>query len=162
MVTVLRVAAIYLFIMAGLRVMGKRDLTQLSPLELVTLLLIPELVTEALTGGDPSVTTGVVGVATVLALVFASSALAQRSKRAERIIEGEPTVLVYNGRPIEDNLNRERVTPGEVLSEAHKAGLERLEQVRWALLETDGRISIIPRDPADRAARGKPDEQDVL
>ena len=144
METVLRVAIIYLFVLAGLRLLGKREFSQLSPLELVTLLLIPELTQQSLIREDFSLVNALVGVSTVMVLVFLTSLLKQQSKPVEKLIEGEPAVLVEHGRLIADHLNKERVSPGEIFEKMHESGLERLEQVKWAILETDGKISIIP------------------
>jgi len=147
METVLRVAAIYLLVFAGLRVMGKREFGQLSPLELVTLLMIPEIVSQALTGDDYSITNAAIGVATLLVLVFATSLLMHRFKAAERIIAGEPAILVRHGRLLEDTMNAARVTADEVFEEMHKVGLTRLEEVDWAILEPDGRIAVVAVPP---------------
>lgn len=144
METVLRVAAIYLFVLVALRVLGKREFGQLSPLELVTLLMIPEIVSQALTGEDFSLTGAFVGVATLLVLVFATSMLMHRFKKVEVAVTGEPTVLVHRGELFERALNITRVTPDEVFSEMHKSGLQRLEEVEWAILQTDGAIAIVP------------------
>lgn len=149
METVVRVLVVYLFILAGLRVIGKREFSQLSPFELVTLLLIPEIVSQALTREDYSMTNALVGVSTLFCLVFATSVIAQRSTKMEKVIDGTPSVLVHHGRFIEKALNQERVTPGEVMEQARMAGIERPDQIRWAILETDGRISIVPEDQSD-------------
>lgn len=145
--TVLRVAVVYLFVLVGLRVLGKREFGQLSPLELVSLLMIPEIVSQALTGSDYSLITGLTALSTLLVLVFFTSLLVQRFERVERVIAGEPTVLVHDGAFIAEAMNRMRVTPDEVFTEMHKSGLERLQQVKWAVLEPDGSIAVLARDP---------------
>jgi uncharacterized membrane protein YcaP (DUF421 family) len=155
METVIRVTIVYLFLMVGLRVLGKREFGQLSPLELVSLLLIPELVSNALQSEDFSMVDAMVGVSTLFALTLLTSMLAHLNKRAEKIIDGEPTVLVYHGQLAGDAMNRERVTPDEIFSEMHKSGLERLDQVAWAILECDGAITIVPEDPSDADKRGQ-------
>lgn len=147
METVMRVAAIYLFVLLALRVLGKREFGQLSPLELVSLLMIPEIVSQALTGDDYSLTNAFVGVATLFVLVFATSLLMHRFKKAEIVVAGEPTVLVHRGRLFERALNVTRVSPDEVFSEMHKSGLQSLDEVDWAILETDGSIAIVPMRP---------------
>jgi uncharacterized membrane protein YcaP (DUF421 family) len=144
--TVIRVAFVYFLLMVILRVMGKRELSEMSPFELVTLLLIPEIFSPALAREDYSMTHATIGVATLCTLVFATALLTFRSKRAEVLIEGEPTILVRNGKFIERHLQRERITPDEIVTEMHKAGVEQLEDLRWAILEVDGKISIIPRE----------------
>ena len=144
METVVRVFLLYLFVIIGLRVMGKREFSEMSPLELVTLLLIPDILSQSLVKEDFSLTNGVIAIATLFTLTFLTSLLMHRSQKAEKIIEGIPVVLVENGRLLEDPMNRERVSPGEIFAQMHQSGLYRLEQVRWAILETDGRIAIIP------------------
>lgn len=148
METVIRVAIIYVFILVGLRLLGKREFSQLSTMELVTLLLIPEIVSQSLIREDFSLTNALVGVATLFVLVFLNSLLTHKSKSFEEVVESSPAVLVQHGQLVEENLNKERVAPDEIFSEMHKVGLEKLEQVRWAILETDGNISIVPEDPS--------------
>lgn len=146
METVLRVAITYVVILAGFRVMGKRELSQLSPFELVTLLLIPEIFAQAIIGEDFSMTNALVAFTTLLSLVFLTSVLAHVSRRFGAVIEAGPSVLVANGRMIERNMNRERITPEELHSELRMSGLEELSQVKWAILEADGKISVVRLD----------------
>jgi uncharacterized membrane protein YcaP (DUF421 family) len=146
METVVRVFLLYLFVIVGLRIMGKREFSEMSPLELVTLLLIPDILSQSLVREDFSLTNGIIAIATLFTLTFLTSLLLHRSKRAEKMIDGIPVVLVENGRLLEDPMNRERVTPGEIFAQMHQTGLYKLEQVRWAILETDGRIAIIPAE----------------
>lgn len=147
---VLRIVVIYVLLMAGFRVLGKRELSNLTPFELVTLMLIPEIVSTALNANEPSLTRAMIGVGTLFTLVLATSFLAYRSRTAEKLIEAGPTVLVRDGKLVEKNLDRERVSENEILSEAHKAGLERLSQVKWAILECDGNITFIPARAEDK------------
>lgn len=147
MAIVVRIALIYVFLLVVLRLMGKREFSQLSPFELVTLLLIPEILTEALNNGEDSLTAAFIGVSTLLSLVFITSLIAYRSPRFGRLTEGEPVVLVRDGHLVPASLHRERVSPQEVVSEMHRSGLERMDQVRWAVLEPDGHISFIPVTP---------------
>ena len=144
MEVVLRVVVIYVFVFAALRVLGKREFGQLSPIELVTLLMIPEIVSQALSAGDHSVTNAFIGVATLLVVVFLTSVLQHRFKKFERVIAGEPAVLVHRGQLRERAMNRNRVTPDEIFSEMHKCGLTRLDEVEWAILEGDGTIAVVP------------------
>jgi uncharacterized membrane protein YcaP (DUF421 family) len=143
---VLRVSIIYAALLFALRLMGKREFGQLSPFELVTLLLIPEIMTEALHAGERSLTGAFIGVATLLSLVFLTSLAAYRVRWFGRWTEGEPVVLVRDGRMLTSALDRERVSPDEVAAEMRKAGLDDLARVRWGVLETDGRISFVPCD----------------
>lgn len=157
METVLRVVIIYLFILFSLRVMGKREFSQLSPLELVTLLLIPELAAQALVREDFSMVNALIALSTLFALVFLSTLVQFHSKKASKVINDVPTVLVADGEFIEKHLNEERVGPGEIFSEMHKAGFSRLSQVRWAILETDGSITIIPVAQDGGTAANRPE-----
>lgn len=151
METVLRVAVIYLFVLVGLRVLGKREFGQLSPLELVTLLMIPEIVSQALTGDDYSLTNALIGVSTLFVLVFLTSVLVHRFKRLELAVSGTPTVLVSRGALLGEALDVNRVTTDELFSEMHKSGLDELKQVKWAILEPDGHIAIVPVDTLTRS-----------
>lgn len=148
MEAVLRVVVMYLVIVVGLRLLGKREFGQLSPLELVTLLLIPEIVSNGIQGNHYSITHAIVGVSTLFVLVFVTSLLSSRSKRFQTILDGTPRVLVHDGKLIPQSLMAERVTVDEVMSEMRKAGFDQLAQVRWAILETDGKISIVPTSSA--------------
>src|SRR5690606_20120146 len=102
---VVRVFVIYLFVFVGLRVLGKREFGQLSPIELVTLLMIPEIVSQALSAGDSSVTSAFIGVATLLVAVFLTSVLQHRFKKFEQVVAGEPAVLVHRGNLRERAMN---------------------------------------------------------
>jgi uncharacterized membrane protein YcaP (DUF421 family) len=159
METVLRVALIYILLLAGLRVLGKREFGQLAPMELIALLLIPEIVSQALIGDDYSLTNALVAISTLFVLVFLNSLLTHMSRGFESVVESTPTVLAHDGRLVHDNLHRERITPSEIYSEMRKSGLERLEQVRWAVLEGDGKISIVSRD---RQAIPRGSEQNAI
>ena len=154
---VIRITLIYLVLLLALRLMGKREFGQLSPFELLTLLLIPEILSEALHPGDRSLTGAFVGVFTLLSLVFLTAVLAYRSPRIGEVTEGVATVLVQRGALVPSTLHRERVSPDEIFSEMHKAGLERLEQVKWAVLEPDGRISFVPWEQPLPARNPDPD-----
>lgn len=152
---VVRVALIYLFLMVGFRIMGKREFGQLTPFELVTLLLIPEIVSKALTGQDYSITAAFIGVSTLLALVFLTSVLTFRYTRFRRITEGRPAILARDGALVDETMTRERISPEEVEIELHKYGLEEVTQVRWAMLEVDGSITIVPTDGQGRIKRNR-------
>ncbi len=144
METVLRVALVYLFLLIGLRVMGKREFAQLSPFEFVTLLIIPEILQQSLVREDFSLTNAIVGVSTLFSLVFLTSVASYLSPRLERILSGEPSLLVRHGYLIPEEMHSERVSAHEIFDEMHKSGLERTSQVKWGLLQPDGRIAFIP------------------
>lgn len=157
METVIRVALIYVVILIGMRILGKREFGQLAPMEFVTLLLIPELVAHALLGEDYSMTNAMIALTTLFAVVFISSTIVHMSKKAEDIIQGIPCVLVHDGQIISENMNKERITPEEIFAEMHKAGLERLEQVKWAILEGDGKIALVPVEQGQNGVLRKPE-----
>jgi len=144
METVIRVVVVYALVWACFRILGKRELTQMSPFELVTLLLIPQLFSRALTRQDYSMTNAIIAATTLCTLVFITSAMSYRSRGFARIVQARPTVLVQRSTLIEEHLNRERIAPEDIFSAMHKVGLERLDQVEWAILESDGRIALIP------------------
>jgi uncharacterized membrane protein YcaP (DUF421 family) len=148
METVFRVVFVYALVWACFRVMGKRELTHMSPFELVTLLFIPQLFSRALTRQDYSMTNAVIGATTLFSLVYLTSAASYRLRWFSRLVEARPTVLVCRGDLIAAHLDRERIAPEDIFSSMHKVGLERLEQVEWAILEGDGKIALIPRSDA--------------
>lgn len=143
---ILRVAAIYVILVLGFRVLGKRELSQLSPFELVTVLLVAEIVSPALTAGDESIVGAVIGTATLLLLTFVNSALTYRWKWYRVLGEAPPAVVIHNGRLVEDVLHKDRLRPDEILSEMHKVGISRIEQVRWGFIEPDGKLSFVRAD----------------
>ncbi|HEY0868563.1 MAG TPA: YetF domain-containing protein [Fimbriimonas sp.] len=144
METVLRVLVIYLFVLIGMRLIGKREFGQLAPHEFVILLIIPEVVSTTLNQNDTSITNAIVGVATILVLVFTTSMLTHRFQAAEKIVSDTATVLVHKGKLFKQVLDKERVTPDEILDEARKSGLDTLDKVKWAILQPDGKIAIVP------------------
>lgn len=148
METVARVAIIYVFVLVALRVMGKREFGELSPLELVMLMLIPDIVAPSITGEDFSLTTAIVAVSSVMLLVFLTSALVKTSRRVEAVIEATPAVLVHKGVIYSEALSTERVTADEVLAAARENGIANLADVQWAILQGDGKIAIVPRNDA--------------
>ena len=147
--TILRVAVVYLFLLATMRLLGKREFGQLSPFEVINLLIISEIVQQAMIRDDYSVTNALTGVSVLLLLVYLTSLLSYRFRKVERLVEGTPTVLVLNGRYVVYNLDRERVAPDEIQAEMHKSGLEKLDQVKLALLEGDGKITFIREDSGE-------------
>jgi uncharacterized membrane protein YcaP (DUF421 family) len=145
--SVLRAAAIYTVLLLLFRLTGRRSLGETTPFDLVLLLVIGEATQQALLGDDFSVTNAIVVIATLLLMDVGLSLIKQRSATAERALDGVPTILVSDGRPIEARLRRARLSVDDVLQAARqREGLYRLDQIRWAVLEPDGRISVIPMD----------------
>jgi uncharacterized membrane protein YcaP (DUF421 family) len=144
--TVLRVVFVFVFIWVCFRILGKRELSQMAPFELVMLLLIPQFFSRALTRQDYSMTNAVVAATTLFSLVFFMSIASFRFGRFRRFMESEPTVLVRQGEFLPTGLGRERIAPDEIFSAMHKAGIEQIRDVAWAILEGDGKIAIIRAD----------------
>lgn len=145
MEAVLRAAAIYLFLMLLFRISGRRPLSQMTSFDLVLLLVIGEAVGEALSGADPSLTHAFVLVSTLVLIELAFAWLKQRSPVADRLLDDVPLVLVEHGRMLEDRMKRNDVDEGDLLEAARSLhGLENLGQVKYAVLERNGTISVIP------------------
>lgn len=140
-----RVAVLYVALMLLLRFAGKREVGQLSPLDLLAMLLLAETVSPALTGQDRSVTASLTAAATLLALTAGVGWLTHRFPRAERWIDGAPAVIARDGRVLERAMRDERITPRELESALRKQGLETVGEVRLAVVEPDGSISVVPR-----------------
>jgi uncharacterized membrane protein YcaP (DUF421 family) len=142
---VARAAVAFVFIFFLTRVLGRRELNTLEPFDLILLVMLGDLVQQGVTQNDFSVTglmlaAGTVGVMT---LIFSYSSF--RFPRLRPLLDGEPIVLVDDGKPIERNLHRERLTVEELAAEARKQQIASLDQVRWAVLETSGQISFIEK-----------------
>ncbi len=146
MESVIRPALVYLFVLVLLRLTGKRTLAQITTFDFVLLLIISEATQQALIGEDNSMINGAIVVATLIGLNILMSLLKQRSKGFDRLLDDIPLVIVVDGKPLKDRMDKSRVDEDDVLDAAREThGLERMDQIRHAILERDGRISIIPR-----------------
>lgn len=143
---VLRTVVVFGFILIITRVIGRRELSGLEPFDLILLVVLGDLVQQGITQSDYSVTGALIVIATLALLTVGVSTLSFRSRRLRPVLEGEPLIIVENGRPIERNLRRERLTVEEVTGEARLQQIESLRDVRWAVLETNGRISFLTQD----------------
>lgn len=144
---VVRTAVVYLFLVLILRLSGKREVGQMSILELIVILLISDAVQNSMVGEDTTLVGGLVAVLTLLGLDYGLSLLTGRSRRLRRAIEGEPRLLVRDGILLDRALREEKIEPETVRAAVRSHGLARVEDVRLAVLETDGSISVIPMDP---------------
>ncbi len=143
---VLRTAVIYLFLLVLFRLAGKRTLGEVTPFEFVLLLIIGEATQQGLLGDDFSITNAVLVVTTFIVFDIALGLAKQRTQWLERIVEGTPVVIFADGEPIRERMNRTRIDEADILEAARaKQGLESLDQVKFAVLERSGGISIIPR-----------------
>lgn len=146
METVLRAAAIYLFLLIVFRVAGNRSLAQITTFDFVLLLIVSEATQQGLLGNDFSVTNALLTIVTLVGIDIGLSLWKQRSPRMEKLIEGVPLIIVEDGRLLKDRMDKERVDADDILTAAREIhGLERLDQIKFAVLERSGGISIIPR-----------------
>jgi uncharacterized membrane protein YcaP (DUF421 family) len=125
------------------RLVGRRELSSLEPFDLILLVVVGDLIQQGITQSDDSVTGATIVLATVSLMTVALSYLSFRVVRLRPLLEGEPIVLVVDGAPIEANLRRERITMDDLLAQARQQQLDSLETVRFAVLETSGRISFL-------------------
>ncbi len=142
--TLVRVAVVYAVLLGLLRLTGKRQLGQLTPFDLITLLLLSNVVQNAMIGPDNSLVGGLLGAGVLLGLNRGVSRVPWLRGR----FEGHPVVLIYRGRLERDQLDREGVSEGELAEAVREHGLPDLAAVDTAVLEVDGHISIIPKDAA--------------
>lgn len=142
---VIRSLVVYVLLWALLRTMGKRTLAELGAFEMVLLVVIGDLVQQGVTQEDMSVTGSMLAVGTMGLLVLLTAAWSRRSKLADRVIEGEPVVVLRDGEPMLDVLRREQMSIDDLAEAARSDGHERFDELRWAVLEADGKVSFIPR-----------------
>jgi len=143
-VVAVRTIAVYAAVFLGLRLMGKREIGQMTVFDLVMILLIANAVQNAMVGMDTSLQGGIIAAFVLLAVNRLVSLLRIRGGRWGRLIEGTPTVLVKDGEFVEPALRREGVDAEELDMAAREHGLDSMKQVKLAILEVDGSISIVP------------------
>jgi uncharacterized membrane protein YcaP (DUF421 family) len=142
---VLRGIVGFLFVLFLTRVVGRRELGSMEPFDLLLLVMLGDLVQQGITQNDFSVTGLMLAGGTIALMTVLVSYGTYRLPFLRPIIDGEPVILVQDGKPIVRNLARERITEGELLAQARLAGHDNLDPVRWAVLETNGQISFIPQ-----------------
>lgn len=144
---VIRGFAMYLFLLVIIRIAGKRTLAEITTFDLILLLIISEAAQQALVGDDFSFTNAFVLIITLISMDVALSLIKQRSERLERWLDGTPVVIIKDGQVLKDRLRDERVDESDILEAARKLqGLERLDQIKYAILEKDGGITIVPKE----------------
>jgi uncharacterized membrane protein YcaP (DUF421 family) len=137
--------ALYLFIFLLMRVTGRRELSSLQPFDLVLLIVLGDLIQQGLTQDDFTVTGALIAVSTIATLQVMTSYTSFRFRWARRVLDGDPIVLVQDGRVIEKNLRRERLTMDDLAEQARIQQLSSLDEVKWAVFEPSGAISFIPK-----------------
>jgi uncharacterized membrane protein YcaP (DUF421 family) len=142
---VIRAAVGFLFVLFLTRAVGRRELSSLEPFDLIMLVMIGDLVQQGITQNDFSVTGMLLVGSTVALLTVAVSYTNFRFPRLRPLFEGDPVIIVENGKPIDRNLRRNRITHEELAAAARQEQLASLEDVQWAVLETNGQISFIAK-----------------
>jgi uncharacterized membrane protein YcaP (DUF421 family) len=150
---ILRPMCVYVFLVVGLRLAGKRELAQLNSFDLVVLLTLSNTVQNAIIGDDNSVSGGILGASALLALNYGVVRFISNHPWLDRLVEGEPTCLIEKGVILHDKLRKELLTIQELETAAHKQGLASLDEVDRAVLEPGGTMSFVPKKTMTDAAR---------
>lgn len=140
-----RVTIVYVVCMVLLRISGRREMSELGPMDLLTMLLLSETVSPALTGGDQTIPGAVTAAGTLMALTVASSWIVRRSRAASRLIEGEAVLLITDGRVRPEVLRRFRMTDEDLRAKLHSEGMMSVAEVARAFVESDGKLTFIKR-----------------
>lgn len=144
---VLRPTVVYLFLVVLLRIFGKRELAQLNPFDLVVLLSLSNTVQNAIIGNDNSLTGGLIGAFTLLAINYLVVRFLFRHRRLDQLLEGKSTILIDKGRMVKMNLARELLTRSELMTILHRQGFYSLDEVEECILEPGGTVAIKRKEP---------------
>lgn len=143
---VLRAAAVYVVLLLVFRIAGRRTLSEITTFDFVLLLIIGEATQQGLVGDDFSLTKAFLVIIALIGIDIAFSLVKERSSLFSKLVDGLPTVIVENGKPLVERMQQARVDESDVMEAARQIqGLERIEQVKYAVLEVSGKISIIPQ-----------------
>ena len=145
---VVRAVVAFLFVYLLTRVIGRRELSSMEPFDLIMLVMIGDLVQQGVTQNDFSVTGALLVGATIALMTVAVSYTSFKVPRLRPLLDGEPVIVVEDGKPIDRNLHRNRITLEELAAAARGEGIGSLDDVRWAVLETNGRISFLQKGDA--------------
>lgn len=143
---VLRAVVLYLFVVLLMRIVGRRELSTLAPSDFVLLIVLGDVMQQGLTQDDYSVTGVVIVVTTIALLQIATGFVSYKSRTINRILAGEPIVLIEDGRLLDANLRRQRLRPEDVAEEMRVQGIAAFSEVRWGILESNGKFSFVKRD----------------
>lgn len=145
--SVLRAAAMYLALMVLFKIAGRRSLAELTTFDFVLLMIIGEATQQALLGNDFSLTNSVLVIVTLIAIDVGLSLIKQRSAWVSRLISGEPTIIVEDGKMLIERLRHARLVEADVMEAARSSqGIETVDQIKFAILERNGKISVIPKE----------------
>jgi len=150
---ILRSVAVYVFVVLAIRLFGKKELAQLSVIDLVFILLISNSVQNAMVGSDTSLVGGMLAAGSLFVVNFILKYFLFRSKRFTRLVQGNPVILVHHGLVIEDHLRKEEISINELEAAIREHGIESIDKVDLAVLESDGNISILSHNYAKRTVR---------
>jgi uncharacterized membrane protein YcaP (DUF421 family) len=150
---ILRPIVVYVFLVAGLRLAGKRELAQLNPFDLIVLLTLSNTVQNAIIGEDNSVTGGLIGAATLLLVNHFVVKYLYNHERLDHLIEGDPDVLIEDGEVKKDRLKAELMSVGELEVAAHKQGFSSLDEIDRAVLDPNGNIAFFAKRPTPDISR---------
>ncbi len=142
---VVRAVIVYAFLLVAIRIFGRRELGQLTAFDLIVLLTLSNILQNAMIGNDNSLTGGVIGAAMLLSANLVVAFLVFRSRGAERVVEGEPRILIHDGKLKRDALRKELMTDQELLSAVRREGVESFDEVHLAFAEPNGLVSVIPK-----------------
>jgi uncharacterized membrane protein YcaP (DUF421 family) len=143
---VLRATAVYLFLMIVFRIAGRRTLMEMTTFDFVLLLILSEATQNAMIGNDYSVTNGFLVILTLVGLDITLSSVKHRRPIMQKWLDGVPMILVENGRPLKHLMDKARLDEDDIMASARKSqGIERMDQIKYAVLEGSGGISIIPK-----------------
>jgi len=159
---ILSSSAVYLFIIIAIRLFGKKELAQLSIIDLVFILLISNAVQNAMVGSDSSLTGGLVAASTLFMINYLFKYLLYRFPKLGNIVQGTELMLIYNGQLNESNLVKARITREEILEAVREHGVAEIRNVDLAVLEIDGNISIISNDFKHRTIRKRKGRNKVM
>jgi uncharacterized membrane protein YcaP (DUF421 family) len=142
---VLRAAFVFAFLFVLMRVIGRRELSSLEPFDLIMLIVLGDLVQQGVTQSDYSLTGVILGIGTIAVLQVGVSYVNFRFPRLRPLLEGEPRVVVQDGKPIERNMRRERLTIEDLTEQARLQNIGSLDEVAWGVMETSGQISFVKK-----------------
>ena len=150
---ILRPIIVYVFLIVGLRLSGKRELAQLNPFDLIVLLTLSNTVQNAIIGNDNSVTGGIIGAASLLAINYLVVRFLYDHRKIDQLVEGSSDILIEDGKVHEQRLKRELITKEELAAAARKQGFDTLSDVQQCVLEPGGTLTFIAKKPATEDVR---------
>ncbi len=142
---VVRAVVLYLFMLFLMRVIGRRELSSLSAVDLVLLIVLGDAIQQGLTQDDYSVTGAIIAISTIAALQVLVSYVSFRSRRVRKVLEGHPIVVIQDGKLLDQNLRRQRITPDELAEEMRMQSIGSFEDVQWGILESNGSVSFVKK-----------------